>query len=86
MRVTPIGRFKRAHGLTYPALAELLGLKPGYARKLGCGAVERVSPKLAEQIEKRSNGEISAVELVFPSSKPRRRVRSERHAGAGDAA
>ena len=67
---TPIARYKRAHGLTYPQLAGLLGITCDYARKLGCGSVRRTSPTLAEQIEQRSGGEISRQELVFPEPAP----------------
>ena len=65
---TPIARYRRIHGLTYPQLAKVLGLNPDYARKLGCGSVRRTSPHLAEKIEKLSGGEISRHELVFPDS------------------
>ena len=63
---TPVARYKRAHGLTYPQLANILGITGDYARKLGCGSVRRTSPALAEQIEKLSGGEITRSELVFP--------------------
>ena len=65
---TPIARYKRAHDLTYLELAGLLGITWDYARKLGCGSVRRTSPALAEQIEKRSDGEITREELVFPDA------------------
>ena len=65
---TPVSRYKREHGLTYPQVAQLLGITPDYARKLGCGSVQRTSPDLAEQIEKLSGGEIRREELVFPSA------------------
>ena len=63
---TPIARYKRAHGLTYLQVADLLGITWDYARKLGCGSVRRTSPALAEQIERRSGGEIAREDLVFP--------------------
>ncbi len=63
---TAVARYKREHGLTYPQLAKALGLEPDYARKLGCGSVCRTSPRLAEQIERLSGGEITREELVFP--------------------
>lgn len=70
----PILRYKRTHGLTYPQMARVFGMKSAsYLRKIGCGAVKRVSPDLAEQIEERSGGEIRAEELVFPG-RPRRKA------------
>ena len=65
---TPIARYKRTHRLTYPQLAKQLGITCDYARKLGCGSVQRTSPSLAEQIEDRSGGEITRHELVFPDA------------------
>lgn len=64
--MSPIKRFAMKHGLTYRQVADLLGLKLAYTRQLGCGAVDHVSPRLGEQIEKRSAGEITAQEMVFP--------------------
>jgi hypothetical protein len=63
---TPIKRYKRTHGLTYPQVATRLGITCDYARKLGCGSVRRTSPSLAVRIEFRSGGEIRRQELVFP--------------------
>jgi hypothetical protein len=78
---TAIGLFKRRHRLTYPQLAELFGISHDYARKLGPGIVNRVSPRLAKRIELVSRGEIKAVDLVFPGEVPRRK-RRRRAAGA----
>ena len=64
---TALGRWKLRHGLTYDEVGERLGIEPDYARKLGCGAL-RPSPKLAEQIEERSDGELRKEELVFGES------------------
>lgn len=64
---TPLGRWKLRHGLTYDQVGQRLGIDPQYARKLGCGAL-RPSPKLAEQIEAQSNGELRKEELVFPAT------------------
>jgi hypothetical protein len=72
---TPIRRFKQARRLTYRQLAALLGISHDYARKLGCGSVRTLSPRLARQIEKRTGGEIRAVDLIFPE-------RASRAAGA----
>ena len=63
---TPIKRWKDAHGLTYKQVASVLGITVAYARQLGCKAAKRTSPRLAEQIEERSGGEIRREELVFP--------------------
>lgn len=71
--MTPIMRYKLRHGLTYPLLAERLGIKLGHARKLGAGILLRTSPELAEQIEKRSGGEIRKEEMVFPKDARKRR-------------
>ncbi len=62
---TPIGRWKKRHGLTYTQAASILGIKVDYLRKLGCGQVKRVGPGLALQIEYCSYGEITKEELVF---------------------
>jgi len=64
---TALGRWKLRHGLTYNEVAVRLGIDADYARKLGCGAL-RPSPKLAEQIEERSGGELRKEELVFGES------------------
>ena len=66
---TPLGRWKLRHDLNYEQVGERLGIKPDYARKIGCGAL-RPSPELALQIEERSGGEIKAVDLVFGDAEP----------------
>ena len=58
-------RWKEAHGLTYQQAAHILGIKHSQAKKIGAGLVS-VSVRMAQQIEKRSNGGISAEDLVFP--------------------
>jgi DNA-binding transcriptional regulator YdaS (Cro superfamily) len=79
-------RFKAEHGLTYPQLSRLLGLPKGYLKKLGCGAVKRVTADRALQIEKATRGEIRAEELVFPerhnSNSASARPATERASGA----
>ncbi len=62
---TAIGRWKNRHDLTYSQAARILGIKVHYLRKLGCGQLKRVGPKLAIQIEYCSYGEITKEELVF---------------------
>ncbi len=65
---TPIARYKREHGLTYPQLEKLLGVPETYLRKLGCGLQRRTRPALAEKIERLTGGEIKREELVFPDA------------------
>lgn len=68
-------RWKQSRRLTYRQVAAVLELKVAQAKKLGAGLVP-CTPALARHIEKMSNGEISAEELVFPerfqSAKKRR--------------
>lgn len=59
-------RWKKSSGLTWKQIAGLVGISGNHARKMGCGAVERTSPQLAERFEKESRGLIKAEELVFP--------------------
>jgi predicted transcriptional regulator len=63
-KITPVRRFKDELGLNYRAIAAILGISDDYARKLGCGAIGHVSPRLARQFERRSGGKLLARELV----------------------
>ena len=67
---TPVGRWKIRHGYTYDEAAEELDVKVDYLRKIGAG-MNRPGPDLALQIQRRSRGQISAVELVFGTKKPK---------------
>ena len=56
--------YKARHGLTWEALAKRLGISPDFARKLGCGDRAGISARRARRIERRSQGEIRAADLV----------------------
>ena len=60
----PLRLYKERENITYRTLAERLGISEDYARKLGCGRLTSVSPKLARRIEKRSHGRITYIELM----------------------
>lgn len=57
--VNPIRRYKDREKLTYPSLAERLGISEDYARKLGSDGVTTVAPRMAMQFEARTSGAIS---------------------------
>lgn len=61
---TPVRKLKDALGVDYRELAAMLGISYDYARKLGCGSILHVSPKLAAQFERRTGGRLQARELV----------------------
>jgi len=62
--VCPVRIYKDREGITYRELADRLGLTEDYARKLGCGGVPSVSPKLALQVERRSHRRIKYREMM----------------------
>ena len=61
---TPVERYKRMHGLTYPQLARLWRMSENTLRKWGCG-MRVPTPRRAMKIEKFTKGEITKEELVF---------------------
>ena len=64
-RNNPIRRYKDQEGLTYPELAERLGISVDYARKLGASIVTSVSPEAAKQFEERTFGALEYVSIML---------------------
>ena len=61
----PIRRYKLRHDLTFPALAEALGISEDYAKKLGTPrGVTSLSPEMAKQFERLTNGEIRFLDVM----------------------
>lgn len=61
-----IQRVRKGSGLTYRKIGEKVGCSANHARKMGCGAVARVSPELAKRFERAFPGLCSAEEFIFP--------------------
>ena len=61
---TPVRKLKDALGIDYRELAIILGISYDYARKLGCGSIRHVSPRLAQQFQRRTGGKLQARDLV----------------------
>jgi len=63
-RANTVRQFKEELGVGCRELAEVLGISHDYARKLVCGSIKHVSPRLAQQFARRSGGRLKARDLV----------------------
>lgn len=63
-RANPIRKYKDREKITYPVLAERLGISEDYARKLGASLLTTVSPEKAKQFEQRTRGAIKYIDVM----------------------
>ena len=63
-RTNVVRQFKEELDVDCRELAQMLGISYDYARKLVCGSIKHVSPRLAQQFARRSGGRLRARDLV----------------------
>lgn len=60
----PYRRLKTKRSLSWSEVAGLLDISPQYARKLGCGIHRSVPPSRAVEWERRTKGDLKAIDVL----------------------